>query len=114
MNTQEWRKQTAIKALELFSELKRANDPAWVLLPPLVNLDVAIFRIHEEVLDAYALVELNAHIELCRKRGYIVSIKKSTKEMQSEHFGSVEYYHEGTPVLRLNLKRPAIDFARKI
>ena len=114
MNTKEWRKQTAAKVLELFSELKKANDPAWVLLPPLVNLDVAIFRIREEALDAYALVELNAHIELCHKRGCIVSIKQSTEETQSEYLGSVEYYHKGTLELRLNLMKPTVDFAGKI
>ena len=114
MNTQEWRKQKASEVLELFSELKKAGDPAWVLLPPLVHLDVAIFRIREEALDAYAWAELNAHIELCHKRGYIVSIKQSTEETQSEHLGSVEYYHKGTLELRLNLMRPIVDFARKI
>lgn len=111
MNTQEWRKQIATRALGLLSELKRANDPAWVLLPPSVNLDVAIFQIHEEALDAYALLELNAHIELCHKRGCIVSIKTPTQEMQPAHFGLVEYYYKGSLILRLNLMRPTIDFA---
>ena len=110
----EWRKQKASEVLKLFSELKKAGDPAWVLLPPLVNLDVAIFRIREEELDAYALTELNAHIELCRKRGYTVTIKQSTEEKQPEHIGSVEYYHKGTLALRLNLTKPTVDFARTI
>ena len=114
MNISKWRKQTAAKVLKLFSELKKAGDSAFVLLPPLVNHDVAIFQIHEEELDAYALVELNAHIELCQKRGCIVSIKQSTQEMQPGHFGFVDYYHKGMLILRLNLMRPIIDFAKKI
>lgn len=114
MNTQEWRKQKASEVLALFSELRRTNDPAWVLLPPSAHLDVAIFQIREEALDAFALIELNAHIELCHKRGCIVSIKTPTQEMQPEHFGLLEYYHRGTLTLRLSLMRPTVDFAKKI
>lgn len=114
MRISEWRKQIAARVLELFSALKRANDPAWVLFPPKVSLDVAIFRIHEEELDAYALVELNAHIELCQKRGYIVSITEETVKMTPEHIGFVEYYHKGILKLRLSLKKPTVDFAKTI
>lgn len=109
-----WRKRREEEALKLFSALKKSENVPWILLPPSGTQDEAIFQIRESEPDAFAAVELNAHIELCRKRHYKVTIKQVTQEIPSECIGTVEYYHKGILELRLHLKKPIVDFAKTI
>lgn len=109
-----WKKRRAEEAEKQFSAMLRASYSGRALLLPSGIHDLALFRIRPSDLDDIEQIELNAHIELCRKRDYRVSVIQATEEIPPGYIGFAEYYHKGILELRLMLKKPEASFAKMI
>ena len=109
-----WTKRREEEMLKQLSAMRRASYSDRALLLPLGIHDSAIFRIRPTGLDDVEQIELNAHIELCRKRHYRVSVEQATEEIPFGYIGFADYYYKGIQELRLCLKKPEVNFAKTI